>query len=159
MRMTMKNKRGLSAVVATLIIILLVLVAVGILWAVISNVIDEGAQTIEYGQLCNEVSFDKKTVEAVDGESGNYTVRLSRNPGGEEVDGVKIVLRNETTSSGTIVFVENFKELGDKSRIVDTGSEGENLVLNATELVYVPYFEDDAGEEHLCTQDVQEFVS
>jgi len=38
----MKNKKGLSAIVATLIVILLVLVAAGIIWVVVRNVIGDG---------------------------------------------------------------------------------------------------------------------
>ena len=48
------QKRGLSTVVTTLILILLVLVAIGIVWVVIKNVLSEGAE---------EVSLDKFTVD------------------------------------------------------------------------------------------------
>jgi flagellin-like protein len=36
----MKNKKGLSAILATLLVVLVVFVAVGIVWAIITNVID-----------------------------------------------------------------------------------------------------------------------
>ena len=42
----MESKKGLSAVVTTLIIILLVLVAVGIIWVVVQNIVTEGAESI-----------------------------------------------------------------------------------------------------------------
>ena len=47
-----KQKKGLSTVVTTLIIILLVLVAVGIIWIVVRGVIEGGTKEIDYGVKC-----------------------------------------------------------------------------------------------------------
>jgi flagellin-like protein len=49
------EKKGLSAVVTTLIIILLVLVAVGIIWVVVRNVVEEGGSTIDLSVKCLDV--------------------------------------------------------------------------------------------------------
>ena len=46
------NKRGLSTIVVTLILVVLSLVAVGVVWAVISNLLKTGEQqsTSSFGQ-------------------------------------------------------------------------------------------------------------
>ena len=44
-------KRGLSKVVTTLIVILLVLVAIGIVWVVVKDVITEGSEEVSTGKL------------------------------------------------------------------------------------------------------------
>ena len=46
------NKKGLSTVVTTLIVILLVLVAIAIIWVVIRNVIESGAGQIDVRSTC-----------------------------------------------------------------------------------------------------------
>ncbi len=46
------NKRGMSTIISTFLIILLMLVAVGIIWVVVKNVVLDGA---------NEVSLDRFT--------------------------------------------------------------------------------------------------
>ena len=53
----MKNKRGLSAIVATLLIILLTLVAVGIIWFAVRNIVQGGADQIEASAKCTAVDI------------------------------------------------------------------------------------------------------
>ena len=47
----MINKKGLSMVVTSLIIILLVLVAIGIIWVVVQNIITEGTEQVSLGKF------------------------------------------------------------------------------------------------------------
>jgi len=46
------HKKGLSTIVATLVIILLVLVAVGIVWVVVRNVIERGTNQVDINAKC-----------------------------------------------------------------------------------------------------------
>ena len=52
-----KNKKGLSEIVTTVIIVLLVLVAVGILWAVVGNMLQGNVDTIDSdkGLYCTRI--------------------------------------------------------------------------------------------------------
>lgn len=52
------NKKGVSDVVATILIILLVLAAIIIVWQVVSKVVKGGATTIEERSKCIDVSLD-----------------------------------------------------------------------------------------------------
>src|SRR3990167_792910 len=51
------DKRGLDAVVTTLLIILLVLVAVGIIWVVVRNVVQQGSEQIDINARCLSVDL------------------------------------------------------------------------------------------------------
>ena len=151
MRRTMENKRGLSAIVATLIIILLVLVAVGIIWVVVRNLIQEGAEQIDVSTKCMAVDVRAVSVVPV-GVSApeNYTVTLRRTAGGEALGGIKIVLFNDTANSGVLnKFNETATLLGElytRTEIVAAG------ITNANKLEYTAYFIDESGTERLCSQ-------
>ena len=59
------HKKGLSTVITTLIIILLVLVAVGIIWVVVRNTVEEGVSQIDFGSECLKVDVKATAVEKV----------------------------------------------------------------------------------------------
>lgn len=59
-----RNKKGLSAIVITLILIAIALAVVGLVWYVINNVLTTTTEQIENGstqlyQTCTEAGFDK----------------------------------------------------------------------------------------------------
>jgi hypothetical protein len=146
--MIMENKRGLSAIVATLIIILLVLVAVGIIWVVVQNLLQEGAEQIDVSTKCIAVDVRAVGVIPVVGEAGNYSVTLRRTAGGETMGGIKIVLFNDTANSGVLEFGIALTELQTATQPIDTGGN----VTGADRLEYTVYFLDDSGNERLCPQ-------
>jgi flagellin-like protein len=53
------DKRGISPVITTLIIILLALVAIGIVWIVIKNIVSEGTEGISLGRWGRRYKQDK----------------------------------------------------------------------------------------------------
>ena len=91
----MNNKRAMSAIVITVIMVALVLVAIGIVWAVISNILEERGGQIITGGKCLDV-----TVKATDilCTSTTCDVTYSRNAGGEEIGGIKIILSDGISS-------------------------------------------------------------
>ena len=102
------NKRGLSTVVTTLIIILLVFVAIGIVWVVVRNVISQGVEQISLGGLTinleiKDVKINLDTIE----------INVKRNPGEGELSGIKFLVSDGV---GTQVFEEetNMQELGER---------------------------------------------
>ncbi len=146
----MENKRGLSAIVATLIIILLVLVAVGIVWVVVRNLIQEGAGQIEISTKCLAIDLSAVGVVPFAGETGNYSVTLRLNAG-ETIDGVKIALFNETTNSGVL---DGFSDMD----VLDTTTEKfATGITSANKLEFTVYFTDTSGNEALCTTNSHTF--
>jgi len=140
------GKRGLSAVITTLIIILLVLVAVGIIWVVIGNLLQEGAEQIDISARCLAVDMSAVSVAEVAGEAGNYSVALKRSAGGDAIGGLKLTLFNSTDNSGVIDLGTALDELETKTQKVAA------VVTNANRLEYTAYFIDSSGNEQICAQ-------
>jgi len=82
-----KNHRGLSTVVITLIIILISLVAVGIIWVVVRNVIQTGTEQIDLGKFTVDLSIKNAYIK-----SGNISVDVQRNAGQREISKIKFIL-------------------------------------------------------------------
>ena len=104
------NKRGLSTVVTTLIIILLVFVAIGIVWVVVRNVISQGVEQISLGKFTIDLKI--KNVD-IDNSSNNVTLTVKRNPGIGEITGIKFIF-SDGAESETITEDINLKELASK---------------------------------------------
>ena len=152
----MQNKRGMSAVVTTLIIILLVIVALGIIWVVIRNVLNAGKEQVELSQKCRDVSLNIKTIEITDKISGNwddYKITISRTGSGENATKAKILLGNATFYSDVIDFEKDLTPLSTKTNtFLETG------VANATTIEITPYFISDKGKELLCSNTFTEDI-
>jgi len=141
----MENKRGMSAVVTTLIIILLVIVALGIIWVVVKNVIQGGVEQVDLSTKCREVEIQATKLTEID--SGNYTVTLSRTGTGDEIAGIKVVLANVATNtySAPINFGDALAPLETSTQeINDTGVDA------ADKIQMTVWFLSDLGEEQIC---------
>ena len=113
-----KNRKGLSAVITNLIIILLVIVAVGIIWTVVQGLIKESTQQIS----TKELTGIDANIESVDVE-GNMVHVGVKNSGTDTMTGVELIIGNgrETTaftrdqsigSKATKVFAVDYSEVG-----------------------------------------------
>ena len=151
------KKRGMSAVITTLIIILLVIVALGIIWIVIRNVIQGSVEQVELAQKCRTINLEAKKIEGnVAGNS--YDITLTYGGTGDEIAGVKITLFNTTddTNSNLLDFTDNMKPLETKTMDLDLESGKEVIAANQIEMT--AYFENEAGEDDLCPNSItQEF--
>jgi len=139
----LKDKKGVSAIVATLIIVLLVIVSAGIIWVVIRNIVQGGAEQVEFGQKCLGINVNIQSV--TEDSEGVYSVRLRRDSGGGEIGGIKIVLLNETDSSSVQNGFEGLNQL-------TTKTETFSGPANANKLEYTSYFIDNSGNEQVCSQ-------
>ena len=141
----MKNKRGLSAIVITLILILLSLVAVGIVWVVVNNVIKSGAEGIDIGAKCMNVDVSATSVSCT---GGTCDVDLERT--GIETDdiaGVKLVFLDSTAGESSGIIDES----GNIEALVGKSVDDVDTTLTAPDRVEVTvYFHDESGEEQLC---------
>jgi len=146
----MKNQKGLSTIVATLIIILLVLVAVGIIWVVVRNVIQGGTEQIDINTKCIEVGVSATKVECIEtadgGNDGNCSITVSRNAGNDEIGGVKLVFANEIGEENFIRNIPGNMESFETKTVlgIETG------IVNASKVEVIAYFIDASGNEQLC---------
>jgi len=99
------NKRGLSTVIITLIIILLSLVAVGIVWTVVSNILSEGSLEIGLGRFTLSLDISKAYIE-----NENIVVDVKRNAGEGELVKIKFIL-SDGINSEIVELDSNIKEL------------------------------------------------
>ena len=96
----MKNKKGISGIVATVIMIALVMAAASIIWAVINNMMKEKTASVEscFG------NFEKVTLNAMYTcyNSTNNNIQFSINIGDVDVDGVLVAI----SSAGAVKSFE-----------------------------------------------------
>jgi flagellin-like protein len=139
----LKNNKGLSAIVATLIIILLVLVAAGIVWVVVRNLVQEGAEGIELGRFTLDLE-----IKAAQIENGDVTVIVvRRNPGEGNFVGMNFVFSDGTNSE---IIRENtsLQELEERSFTFTLTEIGTS---NLETISVAPIFELSSGEESVGT--------
>jgi flagellar basal body-associated protein FliL len=139
------NKKGLSTIVATLLIILLTLVAVGIIWVVIRNVVQGGTDQVNIDAKCIQSNVvATKVVSTTD--NLHFNVTLSRQGGTDEIGGVKLVFTNaDESASSTSDVPGNIAALTTVTQPVITD------LANASKVSVVVYFLDNKGEEQLCS--------
>jgi hypothetical protein len=150
-----KNRKGLSTIVVTLIIVLLSMVAIGVVWVVVNGLIQSGTQGIEINAKCLNINLEVKQVNCADGTTNQVcNVTLSRT--GAETDdigGVKIVFIDRAdgiSSSSLIDSAGNIEPLiGRRILNLDTLVPNDNTV---SRIEVTPYFTDDSGNQQLCSQ-------
>ena len=133
------SSKGLSAIVATLIIILLVIVAVGIVWVVIRNVIGEGAEGIELGKFTFDLSIKSAYIDGT-----NVKVLIRRSPGGGDLVGVKFIFFDGANSFSTDRKI-SLIELQEK--LFSFNSTEVGGINNVQEVSVAPIYKLDSGKE------------
>jgi hypothetical protein len=142
----MKNTKGLSMIVTSLIIILLVIVAIGILYVAYMNFVRTGVGSVDIGTKCINVDVRASMVEC-SGDPAICNVTLTRTATGEEIAGVKLVFEDASGDASNVTDVPgNIPVLGTVKKI------GYNTTLTSPNKVKVTvYFEDESGKEQICS--------
>jgi hypothetical protein len=148
------DKRGLSTIIVTLIIILLSLVAVGIVWVVVKNIIVGGGAGVEVSSKCLNVEVDASNVNCSNGVANKMCdITLTRTgTGSDQIAGVKLVFRNSTSGVGSslISIPGDIAQLvGKKQTGIDSNITNANGVNSLDVSVF---FKDSSGNEQLCSQ-------
>jgi hypothetical protein len=131
------KKRGLSLIITTLMILLLVFVAIGIVWFVVRNVITEGSEGISLRTFNVDLEINNAFIE-----ENNISVSVKRNPGKGDLAGIKFIFYDEFESEA---IEENISltELDERSFDLTL------TVLNTSEVKTVsiaPMYKSDSGE-------------
>jgi hypothetical protein len=103
-----KGKRGLSTVIVTLILILVSIVAVGIIWVVVRNILNSGTNQVDFGKFT--LSLDVKNAYV---QNDNLSVDVKRNAGQGELTQIKFLL-SDGENSEVITQDTNLKELEER---------------------------------------------
>lgn len=147
------NKKGLSTIVATLLIILLTLVAVGIIWIVVRNVVQGGADQVEIDAMCLEANVEATRVDYA--APATTMVTVYRNGGDDPLAGIKLVF---TESDGSENLVEDWplddvapNDPLDALEAREIGPFDLSGMTDPTKVSVVVYFKDSSGNEQLCS--------
>lgn len=108
------NKRGLSGVISTLLIIIISLVAITILWVVVKNLLSKGTEE----EMGTGKFYLKMEIKQVSIEDDGVHITIKRNPGQGEVKGLKFYL-SDGKNSESFDVEENIKELEEKTFTLD----------------------------------------
>ena len=138
-----RNKKAMSQIVTTVILVVLVLVAIGIVWGVISNLIGDSSDDIDIGAKCLGITVNAVAVNNT--ATTDYDVTLERNSESGDIGGVKVVLSSDSNSSAVLDAGVALTPL-QKQRIsfATTGLEGANSAKITV------FFVDGSGNENLC---------
>ena len=126
------NKRGLSGIVTALILIVLVLVAAGIVWAVYNSLIKGSAEDTEFNSKCLGVSLD---VTKLSCDETECTANVERSIGSnQDFDGADAVFIDADGTQAKGTLLNNIAVKG----IIHTDEE--ESVIDATEVQIRIYF-------------------
>lgn len=142
----MENKKAMSDVVTTLIIILLAIVALGIIWMVVKGVLQGSSEQVKIGDKCREVEIQATKVNDTSAGAGtSYALTLHRTGTGEEISDVRVVLYNDVTNS----VVLSFGAIDALGTLTKTLSVTPGLV-NVNKVEMTAIFTSELGEEQIC---------
>lgn len=103
------KKRGISDIIVIVILVALVLIAIGVFWFVIKDLIFEGTKGISLGKF----TINLKITNAYE-VSGNIIVKVKRNPGQGDLVAIKFILVNNSDSE-VITQDTDLEELEEKT--------------------------------------------
>jgi len=139
------NKRGLSAVIVTLLLVLLSLVLIGIVWVVVNNVVSGGTQQITSNSKClnSQVEITAATCTQT---VGDCNVTIKRISGTDDIDGVRLIFYNAAGDSSVNDSIGNIQTPATRRALdISTG------IANITKIDVTVYFLDTAGKVSPCS--------
>ena len=141
----MRNTKGLSTVVTTLIIILLVLVAIGIVWVVVDRLISNTEGQINVAQKCIGISLEITETTFVAGAIGSSKVTVTK-MGGATPDGIQATFNGGVPESvvGEVTTIN-------PSNVINTDTA---MTSPPTSVTVAAYFDDADGNPYFCSQSV-----
>ncbi len=148
----MKNNKGMSEVVTTVIFVALALIAIGIVWAVIQGLVQRGASDVTSTEDCLKIDVSPIAASCT---GLDCSISLSRKSGGDAIKGVKIVFKDASGASGTVIdYPQNIEALGtvvlDSTDIAELGAVGTTGL--PTKVDINSYILDTSGNEFICSQ-------
>lgn len=146
------NNRGLSAIVTTILMVGLALVAVGIVWAVIANVIEGQAEALDYDQKCIGIILEMNNLKC-DAVNCSFILKRSMGSRGDPISGISVVFSDGSQTSRDTLISGN---VGTSVTISGITHELSNPPTKADLRIYMDK-EDET--KHYCSQAITEDVS
>ncbi len=144
----MFNKRGLSAVVTTLILILLAMVLIGIIWVVIVNIVNQGTENIGIDRFTIDLDIQDAYANPEDG--GNIGVVVKRSSASGDIAGVRFIFFDGVASI-TVDREISLNPLETRTFNFDASGEVAGIGVG-DEVTITPLFETSEGKQEAGTQ-------
>ena len=141
-----QNKRGMSAIVTTLIIILLVIVSVTMIWYVVKNVLTKGSGQIGLGAKC--LNTEVVATKVLCTETGTCNVTYTRKSGDDEIGGIKLLFTNDLGEKNFPYEINGSMNTLDvkTKKNINTG------ISNCSKVNIAVYYLDASGDKQLCSE-------
>lgn len=150
----MKNTKGLSGVITTLIIILLVIAAIGIIWAVVNPFIKGAGDDIATQTNCMNLEIEVQSVTCTAGDA--CIVKLKRGAdGGVQPNGVKLLFYNAAGTSNYPADVTLTAGDLDELEIYTTpaiNAKTDGVLSDVATVSLASYYTDGSGNPSYCDE-------
>jgi len=135
------DKRGLSGVIITVLIILISIAAIFIVWQVLKPSLKEAASGVNLNKITVDLELKRYSYQPNNPTPGNYPFNITviRNPGDGELSLVKVTVENETTSAVYDFDASGLVEMGEKKLTVPS------TIANATKVTITPVVKTASG--------------
>ena len=155
------DKRGLSTVVTTLILVLLIIVAIALVWGIVQNLLTNNQGTIDVNSKCLGITVKATNVQC-DATNKECSLTLERSGTDDSpIAGVKLVFEIEDKKK-VVRYKDNINAYGSKSldpvdtkpkMNSDAGQAFDGLTFtagNSGSVEAVVYFKSESGQEIRC---------
>lgn len=118
------SRKGLSDIVTNVLIILLVLVAIGIIWAFVRPTINQGAGQLQGQNECLTAELEAVSCDMI--SSTNYTVTYRRSSGSGDIQAIKFIFKDANGNSKVITesTAGNIPEELESRTVLDVNPDG-----------------------------------
>jgi len=113
------SKKGVSEVVANVLIVLLVIVGIAVIWSVVKPTIDKGAQGIGSAGDCFSSSVQAVSCTAGGAGGSGWDVLVRRNPGAGDIDSIELLFENAAGNTELVTSTLTLTELSSGTASVD----------------------------------------
>jgi cysteine-rich repeat protein len=134
----LKNKKGISGVIVTLIMVVISIIAITIVWGVLRNTIAEESSKVSISSLQLDLEITGAHMDGLD-----VVLGVKRNTGGGEITGINFIF-NDGTQSVIVKKATTLDELDERNFVF---SSSEVLGIGPGDLVSIAPVYELGGEE------------
>jgi len=137
------DKKGLSTVVGTLLIILLVLLATGIVWVVVRGIIQNDAEQVSLGKFTSDLEIEDIKINPTVPNYFNLTIK--RKVGEGEISGLKFII--DDGENIEIVKISNLPLEELEERVINLSLTRIQNASNIQKISVAPILKLESGKE------------
>jgi len=142
------NKKGLSEVITTVLIILLVLAAIVVIWSAVKPALDKGANEISGASECFNFDVSVQSCKIINSATGNVSITLTKGTKDIEVVSLKYLFIDADGNQQSLEDATTTLSALD----VKTISLVNAKAVNATKIAITGKVKTSAGAEKTCDQ-------